>query len=99
MSILCGTDFSERSRQAADVAAHLAARTNAPLHLAHAYDARSERAPGEANGDALARIEGELRQEAERLSSTGADVRIHLRAGPPDEVLLDLASELGARLV
>ena len=28
MSILCGTDFSERSRHAADVAAHFAARTN-----------------------------------------------------------------------
>lgn len=99
MTILCGTDFSERSKQAADVAAHFAARTGQPLHLAHAYDDRSERVAGETSGDAIARVEAALAREAERLRGFGADVRKHLRPGPPDEVLIDLATEQSAQLI
>ena len=99
MSILCGTDFSERSRQAADVAAHFAARTDAPLHLAHAYDERIRaRWRARPSGDALARIEAELaargraaaRHRCGRAQAPACRVR-------PDEVLLDLATELTAR--
>ena len=34
--IICGTDFSENARQAANVAAALATRLSAPLVLVHA---------------------------------------------------------------
>src|SRR3954469_22856743 len=93
MSILCGTDFSERSRNAADVAAHFAARTQVRLHLVHAVDSRAARLTGETENDALARAENELRREADLLRRTGAEVCTHIRVGPPDEVLLDIATE------
>jgi nucleotide-binding universal stress UspA family protein len=99
MSILCGTDFSERSKQAADVAVHFAARTGQVLHFVHAYDDRSERTAGETSGDAVARIERVLAREAERLRAIGAEVRTHLRPGPPDEVLIDIANEQSAQLI
>jgi nucleotide-binding universal stress UspA family protein len=99
MSILCGTDFSERSRNAADVAAHFAARTNARLHLVHAFDSRAARLTGETEHDALARVEKELRHEADLLRRTGADVCTHVRVGPPDEVLLDIAVESLATVI
>lgn len=38
MALLCGTDFSEASAQAACAAACLAARGREPLHLVHALD-------------------------------------------------------------
>jgi nucleotide-binding universal stress UspA family protein len=93
MSILCGTDFSERSRHAADVAAHFAARTNARLHLVHACDTRSAGLNGETDDDALARVRNALDHEAELLRRTGVEVQAHLRVGQPDEVLIDIASE------
>lgn len=99
MTTLCGTDFSARSKQAADVAAHFAARTGQPLHLAHAYDDRSERVAGETSADALARVDGMLQSEAARLRGFGAEVRTHVRPGPPDEVLIDLATEQGVQLI
>jgi nucleotide-binding universal stress UspA family protein len=99
MSILCGTDFSERSRNAADVAAHFAARTQVRLHLVHAVDSRAARLTGETENDALARAENELRREADLLRRTGAEVCTHIRVGPPDEVLLDIATESLATVI
>lgn len=99
MSIVCGTDFSERSRFAADVAAHFAARTNVRLHLVHAFDTRSVPSSGETENAALARAQNALDHEAELLRRTRVEVQTHLRAGAPDEVLLDVASEQLATII
>jgi nucleotide-binding universal stress UspA family protein len=93
MSIVCGTDFSERSRYAADVAAHFAARTNARLHLVHAFDTGSAALNGEAENHEFVRLQDALDHEAELLRRTGIEVQTHLRAGAPDQVLLDVSSE------
>ncbi len=99
MAILCGTDFSESSAEAMDVAARLAARMNVPLHLVHALDvpveARSEQQP-----DPIVRFAQEhLEQRAERLRPSGASVQCHVEVGAPDEVLRELGEELSAKLI
>jgi nucleotide-binding universal stress UspA family protein len=99
MSIVCGTDFSEPSLRAAHAAALLAARSNMRLHLVHAVEMSSEQLFGEQRSGHIDWAEGHLRKTAERLSSLGADVKVHLEFGPPDERLQDVAANVGAKLV
>lgn len=99
MSILCGTDFSEMSARAASAAAHLAARLHEPLHLLHALDVTPEELSAEPRHPLLAWAETQLGPEAERLRRLGADVRVHVKAGPPDEALRDAAQELSVGLI
>jgi len=96
MSIVCGSDFSEPSLQAANVAAELAARMRAPLHLVHALDLVTEQ-PGDAPA---ARAAGaRLRADAASIADIGAAVQIHTQPGAPDEVLLEVAKRHQALLI
>lgn len=86
--IICGTDFSENARKAADVAAALAKRLGLPLLLVHASSIpRSSLA------------EEHLRAEAQRLRNAGADLTAELIEGSADEVLAQAAQQHAARLL
>jgi nucleotide-binding universal stress UspA family protein len=97
MSILCGTDFSAAAGRALTAAAQLAARTDSPLHLVHSsqFDA------GSADGDArlIGWATSRLQHEAERARAIGASVQMHIKHGPPDEILIALAAEIQAKLI
>jgi nucleotide-binding universal stress UspA family protein len=62
MSVICGTDFSEPSRRAADVAAELAARLEVPLELIHAMPDW----PSDATDDEKAAIRKTVERSLER---------------------------------
>ncbi len=93
MRITCGTEFSERSYEAAEVAALLAARSGGRMELVHALDVR-----GAVFGAAhvLQTLETAARErldaEVERLRALGATVDAALPDGWPDEALLGEAA-------
>jgi nucleotide-binding universal stress UspA family protein len=99
MAIVFGTDFSEHATVAALAAAALARRTGEELHLAHVLDYGS--AGGSAplleamHREATAR----LAQQAQELRRRDISVSTHLLEGAPDEVLVDLASQVHASLI
>jgi len=99
MAILCGTDFSEASNEAMEVASRLATKMKLPLHLVHALDVPVEARSHEPNDPILTFAQAHLARRAERLQRSGARVECHVRVGPPDEVLRTLASELPAQLI
>ena len=86
--IICGTDFSENAKMAADVAAALAKRLGVPLRLIHA--SAIPRAP---------LTDEHLRAEAQRLHDAGADLTAEVIEGYPDRVLTEVARRHTARLV
>jgi len=99
MTIVCGTDFSEAANEAVEVASRLALQTGQALHLVHALDV-----PVEAKSDApddplLSFARTHLARRAEHLRHLNPQVECHVKRGPPDEVLRDLASELSASLI
>lgn len=106
MTILCGTDFSPRARDAADVAAAIARRMGEKLLLVHVvneFGAEVTMAGGE---DAyFAPLRAALEEEGERLRQpTGdagavADVDVILTPGFPDTALNALAVEATARVL
>jgi nucleotide-binding universal stress UspA family protein len=99
MSIVCGTDFSEHAARGLTAAAHLARRTQLPLHLAHSLDLSSQLFEGPTRDAYVNEAKSRLEQEAARLRALGANVSTHLESGPPDEVLLTLATEVSASLI
>ncbi len=96
--IVCGTDFSENARQAADIAAVLAVRLGSPLLLVHAHFTVIQTLIPGASG-IVPQMQECLRIEAERLREKGAIVEEIFTEGTPSDVLRDLASERNARLV
>jgi nucleotide-binding universal stress UspA family protein len=99
MAIVFGTDFSERAIVAASAAAALARRTGEVLHLAHVVEY------GSAGGmtpmiEALHReAKARLEQQAAELRRRDIQVTAHLLDGAPDEVLVELASQVHASLI
>lgn len=90
MLVLCGTDFSPASTDAATVAAHWSRRIDAPLHLLHAVPATAH--PHAARTD--------MTLEAQRLAALGARVAAaDLVTGDPLQVLAEEATARGATLV
>jgi nucleotide-binding universal stress UspA family protein len=86
--ILCGTDFSEPSRVAADAAAALATRFGAPLRLVHASVIV-----------ASPLTQDHLQTEAQRLRAAGVDLTAEVLEGSADEVLVHAAKQRDARLI
>jgi CRP/FNR family cyclic AMP-dependent transcriptional regulator len=82
MVILCGTDFTPRAAEAAEVASAFSLRTGEPLLLVHSLE--------EIGADAA--IEN-LRAESERLRALfpGLHIETQLETGIADEVLTGLA--------
>ncbi len=86
--ILCGTDFSENAKQAANVAAALATQLNAPLRLIHASAIPGSPPTSEP-----------LRNEAQRLRDAGADLTAEVIEGAAAAVLGQAAQQHAARLI
>ena len=99
MTILCGTDFSEASNEAIEVASRLAAKMKLTLHLVHALDVPLEARSNAPQDPILSFAQAHLARRAERLQLSGPRVECHVQVGPPDEVLRALASELSAQLI
>jgi len=97
MAIVCGTDFSEPSARAVQAAAHLSARLKQTLHLVHTLDAlRDDDADSAAlRGWALER----LTNIAHSLEELAGPIQVHVEVGQPDDVLLEMASRVEAKLI
>jgi len=110
MVIVCGTDFTGASSEAARAAAAIAARIGVPLWLVHVLD--FPMAPEQGDSKAvlgrrwleLFQPEMERRQkllenEADRLTESGAEVEVRVLSGAPDEALIACALEASAQLI
>lgn len=95
-AIVCGTDFSERAREAGNVAAGLARALGLPVLLVHVVQAEYRRSTRSERSHPAVR---ELRREAGRLRRRGVQVVEELREGKADEVLARLSHERSIRLV
>ena len=90
--MLCATDFSERARRAASVAATLAARRRGILVLAHVVETHT--------AAALALGREKLQAESTRLAAKGATVeQVLLQAAAPAKALLKLVQAQNPRLI
>lgn len=90
MLVLCGTDFSPASMDAATIAALWSRRVEAPLHLISAVPETTH----------LRAARDDLTLEARRLAALGARVAAaDLVTGHPQEVLAEEATARGATLV
>lgn len=100
MQVLCGTDFSDRAGQAAELGALLAQRTGGELTLVHVLDTRSVLL---GPAPALDAIEENARERllaaAETLRAAGVKVNTELPAGWPDEAIVAEAKKRGAGLL
>lgn len=99
MSILCGTDFSEAAHRALTAAAHIAVRTDIPLHLVHCVPAGTPQPDDEPKSEYLDWVRRQLHRDADRARELGAQVRVHLKFGSPDEALIAVAREVDAQLL
>ncbi|MFA7665903.1 MAG: universal stress protein [Burkholderiaceae bacterium] len=100
MRVTCGTDFSERGREAAEVAALLAARSQGRLFLVHGLDTRGAvlgAAPVLQALETAARTQ--LERETEHLRSLGAEVEAVMPDGWPDEAILNEAERNDSELI
>jgi len=86
--IICGTDFSEPSRIAADAAVSLAKKFGAPLRLVHASEIA-----------AAPLTQEHLQTEASRLQDIGTDLTTEIIEGAADEALVHTAQQHDARLI
>jgi nucleotide-binding universal stress UspA family protein len=98
MSIICGTDLSEASRGALEVARALAAqRGDHEVVLVHVVD-------GEAGGELDDRERAALRARLDAQAgaagvSPGPSIRAELVVGPPDETLVGFAEAQASDLI
>jgi nucleotide-binding universal stress UspA family protein len=99
MPILCGTDFSEAAHRALTAAAYIAVRTETALDLVHVVQAGAPQPDAEPKSEYLEWVLRQLQREAERARELGAQVRVHLKHGSPDEALIAVAREVDAELV
>jgi nucleotide-binding universal stress UspA family protein len=100
MTIVCGTDFSEASAQAMEVASRLASKMKQTLCLVHALDVPIEARSSDSDQDPILNFaRAHLARRAERLRKPGLRVESEVRVGAPDEVLRTMAGELSADLI
>jgi nucleotide-binding universal stress UspA family protein len=96
MSIICGTDLSQASRSALDVARALAAqRGDREIVLVHVVEGE----PGDAPDLAEPRARVAAQAHAHAHADDGPRVRVELITGPPDQALVSFAEAEGADLV
>jgi nucleotide-binding universal stress UspA family protein len=113
IQILLATDGSEEAILAAHIAADIANKTNSELHIVHVRARITPHYPGYYMGpgvveDAVEKERKHLDWEAQRLLETQAEqlraaggsvAQLHVRVGRPEEEIVALAEELGARLI
>ncbi|BBL80031.1 universal stress protein UspA [Rubrobacter xylanophilus] len=108
--ILLATDGTEDSARAARLAAALAAKCAAELHVAHVWRPGASETvtaaatrpplPGEPPGYAERQARKVLGAEVRRVEEEGARVaQTHLRPGRPAQTLVALAARIGADLL
>jgi nucleotide-binding universal stress UspA family protein len=99
MAIVFATDFSQHATVAAFAAAALARRTGEAFHLAHVIEYGSS-GGSPALMEAMHReASARLEQQAQELRRRDVTLTPHLLDGAPDEVLVDLASQVHASLL
>lgn len=96
--IVCGTDFSEASAQAANVASVFAIRLDAPLVLAHGVDERGD-IPSYYWPSLMDTARPQLSEEAARLRARGVKVEEALLGGVPDDGVAHCAERMDARVI
>lgn len=104
MPVVCGTDFSERSRSAMAVAALLTPRLRATeLWLVHALDPATSSLDSAAHEAVSGAAQQRLAKEGARLAADIRDAGIRVRHavlnGSASDTLLEFAEEKQARLV
>src|SRR5580765_3890952 len=100
MKLLCGTDFSEHAREAANAAAALTARLQATLVLAHVMDTSRYELDSKELMDSLCESRRtNLKSDADRLRRQGATVEEQFLQGSPAINLVKAAADSGARLI
>ncbi|HYO67034.1 MAG TPA: universal stress protein [Archangium sp.] len=99
MSIVFGTDFSERAMTAARAAAVLARRTGEVLHLVHVTEYGSTGRSATSDETLRRELLSRLEAQAAELSTGDLRVEVHLLEGAPDEVLVEHASVAHASLI
>ena len=99
MSIVFGTDFSERATTVARAAAALARRSGEVLQLVHVTEYGSAGRTA-ASDEALSReLRARLEVLAAELRTGDTRVEVHLLEGAPDEVLVEHAAVVHASLI
>ena len=108
-SIVVGTDGSETARVAVDAAIDLARTHGAKLHFVSAYKAATAATAMMAAGatmaaddtvrEALAQDATETVLAAATLAAEGLEVQTIAAAGPPADVLVAVAEDVGADLI
>jgi len=99
MSIVFGTDFSERAMTAARAAAVLAHRTGEVLHLVHITEYGSTGRTAASDENLRRELNSRLEALAAELSTADTRVEVHLLEGTPDEVLVEHAAVVHASLI
>lgn len=98
--IVCGTDFSACSAEAANAAAAVAMRLKQPLLLVHSMaETFREELPDEARDSLMPLMHERLSAEAERLRTLGATVEKMILDGLPDDGVATFVRGCGARLL
>lgn len=96
--IVCGTDFSEAAAKAANVAAAMAMRLDAPLMLVHGVDEQGE-IPSPYWPSMMEDLRSQLHQEAGRVRRTGVQVDEVMAGGAPEDGLATTAERANARCI
>ena len=98
--VVCGTDFSDAGRDAADVAAEVARHLSIPLALVHAVNEPARGSlPGELRESLALFQRRQLAEEVQRLTAGGVAAQEHLESGAPEDVILQTVQEPGTRLL
>ncbi len=105
-TIVIAVDFSEHAHKALDMGADLAKQFGAAVHLVHAFELPMPiltpyevALPDNFMGDARNAGRRELDTLEKKLKDAGLDVTSHLRDGPPDMAIDEVAKEVGADLI
>jgi nucleotide-binding universal stress UspA family protein len=99
MSIVFGTDFSERAMKAGRAAAELARRTGEVLHLVHVTEYGSAGRASSTEDSLRRELLSRLEAQAAELRTGDTQVELHLLEGTPDEVLVEHAAVVHASLL
>ncbi|HSI64943.1 MAG TPA: universal stress protein [Candidatus Saccharimonadia bacterium] len=99
MKVLCGTDFSESAKEAAEVAAYAAARLKAPLTLVHCIADWLAPMDAPAPCHLEAQAQDLLNAEADRICAPGQRVELKLFHGSASHHLTAAAANSDTGLV
>jgi nucleotide-binding universal stress UspA family protein len=105
-TIVIAVDFSEHARKALDMGIDLAKQFGASVHLVHAFELPMPiltpyevALPDNFMGDARKAGRRELDALEKTAADAGLDVKSHLRDGPPDMAIDEVAKEVSADLI